>query len=1253
MQYMFSFLVLGNIPTAVSYMEQSGLRPFIENEIASWEYQFRWQDNPVLTTIEAPLAKSANYDEMIFRTDSILYFLNPDSPNERDLFQNIIKIITTVRQGLPVIVVLRKEGGFINENLNELFRWVWQNYFFEVFVSDGFQSNYLQNILSIVSEGLINNNPIINHSFVWLEFPFLIEQGQQALMRQNWSAVIPIYHKIALIAQLLGHKDWPIYMEQAAGYAAQNQDVLKAAHIIQRLNPKLAKKYLKEHVDLLFDKANIQMDQKQYTVAAQIYESAGNWAKLEINDDEMMKIAYRQSIIAWIQAAEIQNAFPLIEKFSHIDMITIMEEMTEYIAQLIDQLLMVQRLDLAKAQLYLCFQRYQKVGLFDSGKILANKAAKVLKLILEQDLSKKDVASARLTFDELINIWETFNLVGENIDYYLTQLIQQYIDLNDFQKVDSLISRIQSAELQKNMTENRIKREELKKQESKIERLAEVTQWTQIFQHYKEQEDNHFRAIHLNKREQATTLTDQGKYLEGARLLYAHGLWLKQIKQETYANEILIYCMDIYLARKFVSRFLRSISEISEKPRKKYIQTQEELIRSDLLALKTLIPLDRFEPLFEGIITLYRNHLLYEESHRFAELFADYLIEKGSQIANQMDIRTISRAIEILAKIDQLARSYFERKTFNVDKILQPIVSYYIKSDNLKDARAFNEKITTKAISGANYTLIEQIQSEKSNVVIQAAKTKQEKQFYTDQLSQLANQAPVNRASMENLFRMRTGLKRRFFQEPLDQLIAQNFEAATDLYDKSSFDLARIKKFELASVSAGITILLYLSRKAGVGFQQYLQKLEQELGSSFSILNETYPMKVINFILRCFTNKFFDLVLPAVKLCEFLPLFPEELHIVEGLLENDEKDFEQLASLMSRPDPASTTAIPLHYHLLIEKLESNLHLSSKRRVLEQKYWGDCQTYLTRQQYEEAANTYLDLVNELINRNYEIFAMNSIVMGFLVSIKSKSIAEVNSEYEKYIFQFTKKHEQITKSGVFQLLELFLQYWGNSNASQMHRDIGKAFQTHLTLFDWEISFINNLLLSLTETITSEKIRSSQKDSAIPASSPNLAGTLFTQQASALLQQIEAARTDLIQLKEKREKMIRTYYADILEDLQKQNFNAAADKYFNLAKRMARRNDYDTSSFMVFLAILCFIKTKIPNQNIKANLESFYSNLGIVKKILDDSIGLKVAHFLLDTMESHTLSNIQISDTISRIFSILPILDGEQILILRGRA
>jgi len=296
-----------------------------------------------------------------------------NSESEIEIFNEMMKIIQGMKRDIHTIVIFRDKSRVIDASANELLNWIWSDYPFEACISDIGSPNILKMIIGCLTESIIGGDMIILQRNAWLRIPSLFKQANYEIEQQNWKEAGKLVEKIAKITQKNGNSDWTIYAEQAAWLYSRDGEFLSAAKIISSFNPVFSNRFRKMHVDKLISQGNRLLREKKFADAAQLFEMAGNWARIELSNSELMKKSLTLAIDSWIGACETQNAFTLLEKFDHNEMVEILESVTQNIAGSADYLSSIGQDDYAKAQLYLCFQRYQKAGLFESIKVFANK----------------------------------------------------------------------------------------------------------------------------------------------------------------------------------------------------------------------------------------------------------------------------------------------------------------------------------------------------------------------------------------------------------------------------------------------------------------------------------------------------------------------------------------------------------------------------------------------------------------------------------------------------------------------------------------------------------------------------------------------------------------------------------------------------------------------------------------------------------------------------------------------------------------
>ena len=1237
---MFNILVLGDIETVLEYLQQGGLKNVSIDNVSQWEYQ---EDN-INITFEVPLNVNADFENMISMADGVLYFLNPNSESQIEIFKELMKIIQKMKRNIHTIVLFRDRYRLIETPANELLGWIWSDYPFEACISDVGSENVLTMIIKSLSESIIDGDMIVLQRNAWLRLPLLFKKANYEIEQQNWKKAGVLVEKISKIARKNEDLDWTIYAEQAAWLYARDGEFLSAAKIISKFNSVFSERFRRMHVDQLISQGNRLFREKKFGDAAQLFEMAGNWARIELSNNELMKKSYRFAIDSWIAACETQNAFTLLEKFDHVEMVKILEDVTEKIAGSADYLSSIGQDDYAKSQLYLCFQRYQKAGLFESIKVFANKVVKILKRILEKHINNGDVYAAKLTLDELYNIWESFEVKSDNIDQYLIKMGHLFIKAHDFQKVEAIVKKLQSKSLIKELTKKSQKVEEKFKQETKQYELKDLKKMCEVLFEYVKEESLIFYEMNKEIYKKSEFLIFNKDFTQAALVVKKQADWLRHIGIDMLSFDVLEKVFDIYIQGDLLGKFINEIHYLPEKRRNKYLKENLNKIINSVEKISKSLDSVEFENILTSLIKLYRNHLLYDESKRFSEIYIKFLKDLGVKIAKKGDEASILKGVELVHQIEQVSKSYLEDKKVNLDPLLSLIVNYYIEKGDLKEARTYNRKIEDQDIFDAYFDRMEKIEEEKGSTVALMAQQKQQLQIYADQLSQLTNQARDQRMASQSLLKMRIGLKKRYFQKGLDLINTKNLSEAAEIYYDIGKRLLPIKKFELAGVSVAVASLIYLLLKKVDLIKKELNNIIFETSSSKKIFFQTFPLKLIQYILIMIDAKKPEQIKSALKLFDTLALFPEERLILETLL-GDESDIKALLHGKFISNGEDVKKIPSNYDLLIEKLIFEPKLKSKRKNLENKFWGECQNHLYHQQYEEASSCYLDAVKELTKRNLEIFSIDSIVMGFLLLLKVRQPEDVYKTFEKYIYQLEKNNKEIAKSEEIQLLDILIRFWNKTIALYMIREILAAFEFKLHLLEWESSFIKHLIASFSGKKEADLSESEIAGSAQSSDISDSADAFLKKQILLLLEDLKQSAGKFKDLKQKRQKMIRTYYKDIIEGLKHEKYSDIAKKYENLSKRMARRNDYDTSSLMILLSVLSRIKAKEKLSDIKSNINTLLGSLGIVKKILEENFEIKVSYFIIDALSTNFKP---IQSELQEILSNLPLLDEENALI-----
>ena len=182
MSYIFNILVLGDNETVLDYLQKGGLENVSIDDVSQWEY-LGDKDN-INLTFEVPMNINADYDNLISMADGILFFLNPNSESEIEIFKDMMKIIQGMKRDIHTIVIFRDKSKVIDTSANELLNWIWSDYPFEACISDIGSQNILKTIIDCLTESIIGGDMIILQKNAWLRIPSLFKMANYEIERK-------------------------------------------------------------------------------------------------------------------------------------------------------------------------------------------------------------------------------------------------------------------------------------------------------------------------------------------------------------------------------------------------------------------------------------------------------------------------------------------------------------------------------------------------------------------------------------------------------------------------------------------------------------------------------------------------------------------------------------------------------------------------------------------------------------------------------------------------------------------------------------------------------------------------------------------------------------------------------------------------------------------------------------------------------------------------------------------------------------
>ena len=97
---MFNCLVLGaNTEVALEYFQEGRLANTVSDGISKWNTQLELENRQNLEmdeidiTFDIPVSDEVNFDDLIPMADGCIYFINPNKPEEFELFRDIYKTL--------------------------------------------------------------------------------------------------------------------------------------------------------------------------------------------------------------------------------------------------------------------------------------------------------------------------------------------------------------------------------------------------------------------------------------------------------------------------------------------------------------------------------------------------------------------------------------------------------------------------------------------------------------------------------------------------------------------------------------------------------------------------------------------------------------------------------------------------------------------------------------------------------------------------------------------------------------------------------------------------------------------------------------------------------------------------------------------------------------------------------------------------------------------------------------------------------
>ncbi|MFW9989627.1 MAG: hypothetical protein ACFFC3_13310 [Candidatus Odinarchaeota archaeon] len=992
--FYFRCLILGFDPNLINFYISSALNEEGEDQEGyyKWYKEIKVLDNICELEIDVIKNITVDLDEIIPMVDGIIYFLNPTITGESELFEMILPDIFSVKRDIPTIIIFYDNKGILPVSVNELLTHIWVNFpSLEAFVN--LSPKYFHQALQSICSAMINGDTPLNIENAWMRFPIFIQMANIYYNNQNYYYAAQAIRKAALIADIYNKEEFFIICEQAAFLYSKINLYLEASQILEKVDRKKSLNFKKLYAEAIIREGNQFFNRNEYKRAARNYERAAQWSSIESLDKLFINEAFRLAINSWVSACKIEDAFRILQSMPHKDVLVILKEIAKKIAAAAEYLFSINNIELAREQLYIAINRYQREDLFKELKILTEKLAEMLISILEKQVSERKNHAAKNTYDELENLWVSYKVEKVNLDSTLEELINNFLKSNNFNLATSLIEKLISRELKQQIAKTRDKLEDKYNALKKKEVEDYINKGIEILRVFFNTEIDIVAKENRQEIKIAEELVKQKKYFKSAILLKNRAEYLKKIGKEDISDQILTKSLDNLLEGLKFEDFFSFFIELSRDMKKRYltrilpkfIQKLQELRKSGDFIIK--------EKIFDDSIRLYRNQMLYDQSKEVSTLFIKVIkSEVLSILEKEGSLSSINKAEMYIKKVIDISSSYLEKEesidiTFN--KIYKRIAEIYIELDNLHLAQIYNDKIVKKEYKTEIHKKIEELEAEKSAIRSEKAKETRRGEELKEKGSIIETRAREALLDKESDKKERNGLRRRYFREGLNYLKHQEYDKAFEIYKNTINRFNLRNKYRLAGVSLAVAALILMKQDKVNDAKKLLEQIIKPLSGLGKLFSESFAVTLLEYIIGLKevqdNVKFKD----SIYFFEVLPLFEEELELLNDYLGVDifkeEKEEitkdkiideeEKIKDKISRKEFGEKSKLQIEIDQRFGKIQSKKGeaqkekeiIYNKRKPMRKRYYSSILELIKAQELKNVAREYLKLGNSFSKR----------------------------------------------------------------------------------------------------------------------------------------------------------------------------------------------------------------------------------------------------------------------------------------------
>ncbi len=1209
MRYIFRILILGSPELALPYIT-SALQDEGEDKgsYMEWFKEIAVLQNKCDLEINVITDLTADFDEIIPSVDGIIYFLDPLEKGEIDLFNMTYEIIENVRHEIPTILFYYPKRGILSLSTIDLLKATWIKYpDLEAYVNH--PPYQFHQTLQCLSSAMISGDSPLNLENAWFRFPVYVSLINDFYNNAKYYEAAKAAKKAALIAELFERDDYYIISEQAAYLYSKLNLFLEASKILQNIDEIAANNFKKLYVESMIREGNRLFNEKKYEMAAKQYENAAQWASIELKDRNLIVNSFKHAINSWISSLKFNKAFDILERLPHDDIDPTLIEISNKVIAAADYLISEEKLKKAREQLYISINTFQGRGLFDPLKNFINKLLDVLILIIKNEIDSENsnIYYIKETYDEIENLWETFDIKKRDLDPLLADIIKLFLQKYNFGEATELMNRINSLKLKKELTEYSSEKEEEYNKSLKQAKNRIISRGIEFIREFSNAEKEIITEMNKEKIEKANWYIDHDKdYIKASEIMMSQANYLLQMNKDSVADQMIGINLDNLIEGKQFKEFFNVFSKLSNrKSKKRYLSRTFQIYLQKLKEFKE--ETEQFLKIrwvFEKSIEIFRDFMLYKKSKSIGEIYLDLIHNEALKTSKTERTKEgIEKTVALIKKAKYISDSYLEHEKISFDDVHKNLAEICIALCDLSMALAYNDKIEEKKLKKQVHQKIEIQEKQRNETISEQIEESLKKERLNEKLSIIKKQARDARHDKQNGLKQRKGLKRVYFKEALNHLENDEYKQALEIYKKTIDKLIDVRKYDLAGVSLAVISLLLLKLDQMEEIEEYY-KAEIKDNSFFS---KTFPIKLVEYVSAL--NKINEIsnLNKALNYYENLPLFKEEIALLYDLLGEKFEKIEEKAS-ETKYSREKLSNLRSEIEPLAKAIENTKSDKSKRKLMKGKYFKSPLERINQNQFLEASIYYLDSVPNLIDKKMYKQAAISLILGIIILHFKKKFEIAKSTYNK---KLESDKDAMEKLPEIQFMNKYLNLLESGN--KLATNFGLSLlQESLILFEEEKEMLEQFQYPIEGAGEIEQEVFGDKSRELAQKNEEL-DQLFAK----LKHKFRDIKGDK-DLLNKRKALKRRYFDEILDNLEEAKYGSAASKYNAYSYRFSKRKDYQLSTLLLLLYVLCSLKSDKTINMIEKNIEEYLNSLGMSKKLVKETYFLLLIRFLLDALQ-----------------------------------